>query len=676
MFPRLRLRRSISGASRIVGPDDLPDNFLINDLESDEIRRLVDKIRKAYRKAPFGGGEESLIVGAFSFGLLDPVSNIFVNTLLSGFGNLPPPDAPPPPPADAPPPDVDQVVWRSLLGMVAFLTHLFPYLPDEEAVVYLDAANADPVAAARLIVRHRGMAQFDPCSATAVVAAENALRCAAAAARHPYPDPFMLGWKTLSPSLHRLVFKNPTFNKIMASLLSIRAGAEAVTLVLDHSWRLADYRLPKLPMLKQLRAPVRPAMKRMLLQTIYGFYLEALGRLPTHELQNNYHHSLLMGGYCYGPLDPVSNIIVNTIWYKQKFPLPAQRFALQMISAASLWRIVAQSMYGLISFLCTRYHGLSPDEAMVRLLSAEANLQSVDSTCHFSSSSANTKQAYFAAATAAFHPDPSLHQEFVGSDSMIAKLQTISEILQQDRSVALSSADIVHLSGILSWDISVSNLDKHEEELDPIGYNAISICCGAFWGQHQRVCSKVEAALDEYNKDKVSKYNVHVICGVNELVSGPQFSTDREVRSYNPSSPHKYHHSHVNFLAKCEDSEESVLFFAECGNHNTESWCIPVGPLRPKAEHVRCMYCEREGTRIVHPAVRGFAGRDIEFEKVHYGMKLFDGSELGVYNNNKIIKHKMDDADWVRPVRDDHIYLTADADIPACGNDRPFISFS
>lgn len=41
-----------------------------------------------------------------------------------------------------------------------------------------------------------------------------------------------------------------------------------------------------------------------------------------------------------------------------------------MISTECLWRITAQSLYGLVSFLCTRYPALTPDLAMQRLLVA------------------------------------------------------------------------------------------------------------------------------------------------------------------------------------------------------------------------------------------------------------------------------------------------------------------
>jgi len=73
---------------------------------------------------------------------------------------------------------------------------------------------------------------------------------------------------------------------------------------------------------------------------------------------------------------------------------------------------------------------------------------------------------------------------------------------------------------------------------------------------------------------KEPKYRLHVICGVNELVSGPEFSTDT-FGAYNPWTPHIYRHSHINFLATRE-GEHAMLFFAECGNHDTSAWCVPV----------------------------------------------------------------------------------------------------
>ena len=112
-------------------------------------------------------------------------------------------------------------------------------------------------------------------------------------------------------------------------------------------------------------------MKRLLLSMIHGFYLKALGALPKKELTDCYHRSLLMGGHCYGPLDPVSNIIVNTIWYDQTFPAREVQ-PLNMISTNCLWCITTRSLYGLVSFLRSRYPNLTPDQALQRLLEARA----------------------------------------------------------------------------------------------------------------------------------------------------------------------------------------------------------------------------------------------------------------------------------------------------------------
>jgi hypothetical protein len=41
----------------------------------------------------------------------------------------------------------------------------------------------------------------------------------------------------------------------------------------------------------------------------------------------------------------------------------------------------------------------------------------------------------------------------------------------------------------------------------------------------------VEIALAKFNMDKVHKYKLHFVCGVNELVSGPEYNT---TLGYNP----------------------------------------------------------------------------------------------------------------------------------------------
>ena len=118
-------------------------------------------------------------------------------------------------------------------------------------------------------------------------------------------------------------------------------------------------------------------MTRALLETVHSLYLQALARLPAGELCSRFHRSQLRAGHCYGPLDPVSNIIVNTIWYDAEFPRTPE-LELDMVSTRSLHRIEARSMYGLVSFLCTRYNHLDFHHATRCLLDTDASLLLAD----------------------------------------------------------------------------------------------------------------------------------------------------------------------------------------------------------------------------------------------------------------------------------------------------------
>jgi len=64
-------------------------------------------------------------------------------------------------------------------------------------------------------------------------------------------------------------------------------------------------------------------------------------------------------------------------------------------------------------------------------------------------------------------------------------------------------------------------------------------------------------------------------------------------------------------------------------------------------EQVRCIYCERQGNRIVHPAVSSFHGRDNFVE--------FYESDCMLYKNDKVLESKP--VDWMDDLKDDAIYF-------------------
>ncbi|GJN29767.1 hypothetical protein PR202_gb18086 [Eleusine coracana subsp. coracana] len=686
----------------VYGPKEVEDDFLIEVVE-DAFKPVLAKIRKIHEQADIATHHHN---NGFCFGLLDPISNIIINSAIAAADAPSSSRAEPSRRGDAKKQnDDDDMAMRSLNGLAAFLTYLFPYLPDEEAMGYLDAADVNLVVACLLVVRRRGMREFDHCSRTAAAAFEAALRCAAAASKHPDPERFVAGWKLLSPRLHEFIYdprSTTTTHKHQQDIITTgvldliiinnsnngseeeTSGADDSEITMKRSWSLATSRLVgnvQVISTKDL-PPTRGPMKRMLLATIHGFYLQAMAKLPTAELRSKYHRGMLFGGHCYGPLDPVSNILVNTIWYEEHnnfFPSTKAGTAtptLRMISTNSLCRVTAQSLYGLVSFLCTRYPALTPDLAMQRLLVAGADLRAADpnlplppvvaingrhvvpeldwSGCYQVGSggtmteatttrelqhgavdsctpSATAEEAYAAAATAAsfHHPDHpnSAQQEFLGSPASVTggTLQVASFVLQKDG--ALSSQDVSFLSRLLSSRSHPSSSVSREQKKkaarrgDKRWREYSSSCRARFWGQHDRACSKVEAALDAFNADNVSRA--------------------------------------LGFTTSTSSTTSS-----------SSSAC---------AEHVRCIYCERQGASIVHPTVQRFHGRDREFDKLLRGEPLFVGGS-DMYNNNERITHNHYCVDWVHEVRDDCIYYDDDGvDAPADGDDeqdmRPYVNF-
>ena len=55
------------------------------------------------------------------------------------------------------------------------------------------------------------------------------------------------------------------------------------------------------------------SIQAVLLDKIYAQYLKAISQLPTQHVRICYHRDLVNASYYYGLLNPVTNIIVNTI---------------------------------------------------------------------------------------------------------------------------------------------------------------------------------------------------------------------------------------------------------------------------------------------------------------------------------------------------------------------------
>lgn len=135
--------------------------------------------------------------------------------------------------------------------------------------------------------------------------------------------------------------------------------------------------------------------------------------------------------------------------------------------------------------------------------------------------------------------------------------------------------------------------------------------------QQRRISTKVKAALDKHLlREGEPMYELHIICGANESVGVPEIC---DVDNDMLFAPCKFRYTHVNFLVTRKDSPADrypLLFFAEFDDEEEgEPLCCLVDVPTPFAEHVRCLYCEADGTKIVHPASGNFHGREGVFEE-------------------------------------------------------------
>uniref|UniRef100_A0A0E0B9J0 PIR2-like helical domain-containing protein n=1 Tax=Oryza glumipatula TaxID=40148 RepID=A0A0E0B9J0_9ORYZ len=398
--------------------------------------------------------------GGFCFGPLDPVSNIITNAirhLSTGEDSGA---------------DVDEIEMRrglktmargSLKALVGFITSYFRYLPTLEALNFLRAAEGDLLAAVHLVkVERCTSCAFDIGSCTA----RTALRCAAGAAGHCDPGRVASDMLSLFSKAH----------KIASHLLSRTADRLTCSAVEHLRHLLLEETNDQICTQRQILVLVPPrlppelaafsplaslgvtvkdertlerctkSLQSVLLDKIHGFYLEALALLPQHLLRGRYHRSVVMAGHCYGPLDPVSNIILNTIWYDAAFPVPKeQHLDLDMIGRWALIRAERCSIAGLVAGLsafagdndynlselqairCLLYANGDFATAMSvlqqALLNQERTMLSDSELCRFMDVMANKRlELYSVMAIAAQHPSADGLLDFLVSERARAML--------------------------------------------------------------------------------------------------------------------------------------------------------------------------------------------------------------------------------------------------------------
>ncbi|CAM0880356.1 unnamed protein product [Alopecurus aequalis] len=335
---------------RNIGIDTVPGVTQVEAMERD-ICLLLDQIHGFYKVAlnrlPVKGipslGPRLLDAG-LCLGFLDPVSNIIINTISYSPSPLPSPDEE----------DSMAVARRSLEGLVSFLIYNYRYLPEAEALRYLLLAGADLLVAVRLIDQDRkkgaplvsgtGLLHSKPTFDVACPTTKTALCCAVASAWHPEPAVLVSSIMSVASRLVEVskflqdYDRLSTENVSCLHLLVRQAPLNMDTMGIWRPLHLAGLRLAAKMKRKRKRKKMNEkktkkrkkeertsgyteALKLALLDKIHGLYLEALSRLSADGLCKRLRSSLLKAGYCYGPMDPVSNIILNTVWYSFNFRL-------------------------------------------------------------------------------------------------------------------------------------------------------------------------------------------------------------------------------------------------------------------------------------------------------------------------------------------------------------------
>nr|CAB3463171.1 unnamed protein product [Digitaria exilis] len=215
--------------------------------------------------------------GGFCLGLVDPVSNVIANTLATyGRAGLVPGDCD------------DELVYvpedklrdlerRSLDGMVTFLTRLFPYLADCEAVRFLLFTDTDLLVAAHIVALDLDLTRFGSCKLAFKEAFVMALKCAALAAKHSNPGCLL----AISTRVDETGGAPPLPASSLAKLANLLDGFPLPTDGDHKDLRGLRHLIPtRLPPPRSVPYRYNPTMKGTLQDAIHGYYLKAITRLP------------------------------------------------------------------------------------------------------------------------------------------------------------------------------------------------------------------------------------------------------------------------------------------------------------------------------------------------------------------------------------------------------------
>ncbi|CAL4959177.1 unnamed protein product [Urochloa decumbens] len=188
------------------------------------------------------------------------------------------------------------------------------------------------------------------------------------------------------------------------------------------------------------------SLKLCLLDAIYALYIRALAVMPRGAPSGRrLLRALLAAGHCYGPMDPVSNIILSSAWYAAAAFPHAPDDADGFLDTEPMSRMGLRSLDGLVAMLCDTGTGCcrSEHEALEYLNTWDCDLSR-------SSRLVVPTTAFAAAAEAAKHPHHAAFGSFLMSlASQEHKLSRMRCLLTAGGGNGISGANWDELNAIL-----------------------------------------------------------------------------------------------------------------------------------------------------------------------------------------------------------------------------------
>jgi hypothetical protein len=339
---------------------------------------------------------------------------------------------------------------------------------------------------------------------------------------------------------------------------------------------------------------------------IHNLYIKALKLLPTPS--GPFMRSFLIAGHCYGSMDPLSNIIVNSIWiYSRGCFLPLSELRKiekynDIFDPVALLPAQDQSLAGLtelVSFVDPHFSVAA--RALETLCSAKCDIVSMLP----SSTERLQKNFFHEAAMAARHPLPlqlgELHQLLL---LMPAERNTLLSLISEART-SRTVVPVHQMTSVLEAVLTRS------EAPEPVLVQAPKLCAKAskkvsdtrsgYEANMSWYRPRIERVLKDYTLKHFwePKYKLDIILGVEERNEGPKRSFGTCYR--------------VNFTATSDLKLERTLFFAEFSSSSKPkpSFCCPL----PYPCVARCYYGPHSARKIVYPDRSEDIGRNIDITK-------------------------------------------------------------